>query len=934
MAIAFSTCPLCEATCGLQITVDRRRGDRHPRRRRRRLQPRLHLPEGRVAQELHEDPDRLRTPARSASPTATCARRRGTRRSPRSTAACPPIQAEHGRDAVAAYLGNPTRPQPRARCSTAASLLKALRTRNIFSASTVDQYPKQMASALMFGSGVDGRRARRRPHRPPAHPRRQPAGLQRQPAHGARHARAAARDPRARRQGRRHRPAAHAHRARGRRAPLHPPGHRRAAALRAGAHAVRRGPRPTRARSPTHVAGLDEVRALAARASRPRPSAATCGDRSAATIRRMARELAAAPTRRGLRADRHHDAGFGTTRELARRRAQRPHRQPRPPGRRDVPARRGRRRRTRRRARARPRRAPSGAGTAACAGWARSSASCRSPCLAEEIETPGEGQVRALITVAGNPARRARRTATAWPRRSSALDFMVSVDIYVNETTRHADVILPGALAAASARTTTSRSRLRRAQRRQLLAAGARARPPTRRPSGRRCCASPASSPARAPNADVAAIDDFVALETARRADRRRALARPRPRPRGAAGRGRAAGRARADARPAAAQRALRGLTLADARGRRPHGIDLGPLEPRVPEVLRTPSGKIELAPEPLVADVARLHEALAEPANGGMVLVGRRDLRSNNSWMHNLPMLVSGKQRCTAHVHPDDAARLGLADGEPARRALARRRGRRARRGHRRRHARRRLDPARLGPRPAGSATSASPASTPGRTPTCSPTSWRSSRSRAPRSSTASRSSSRPLLSVAAYRIVQEALTNALKHAGTARADVPVRYAAGTHRARRSSTTAPAARHVYCDGGHGLLGMRERVALYGGILEVGARGRGGGFRVHAVSSRSAERPRVITVVARRRPGHRSLGFALASLLPIPRSASSARPPTASPSYLLFLALLHPYFFPHLHPHSLSLLSLLHSPSHLLSSLPAAPRVDGSGRSP
>ena len=120
--------------------------------------------------------------------------------------------------------------------------------------------------------------------------------------------------------------------------------------------------------------------------------------------------------------------------------------------------------------------------------------------------------------------------------------------------------------------------------------------------------------------------------------------------------------------------RAATRLTLADLEAA-PHGIDLGPLEPRVPEVLRTRErARSSSRPTPLVADVARLHEALAEPVNGGMVLVGRRDLRSNNSWMHNLPMLVSGKQRCTAHVHPDDAERLGLVDGEPARRALARR--------------------------------------------------------------------------------------------------------------------------------------------------------------------------------------------------------------------------------------------------------------------
>jgi anaerobic selenocysteine-containing dehydrogenase len=107
------------------------------------------------------------------------------------------------------------------------------------------------------------------------------------------------------------------------------------------------------------------------------------------------------------------------------------------------------------------------------------------------------------------------------------------------------------------------------------------------------------------------------------------------------------------------------GLSL-DVLLANPHGIDLGPLEPRLPEVLRTPSGMVELAPEPIVADVSRLREALDAPT-GGMTLVGRRDLRSNNSWMHNVEVLVKGKPRCTLHVHPDDAARLGLADGAAA---------------------------------------------------------------------------------------------------------------------------------------------------------------------------------------------------------------------------------------------------------------------------
>src|SRR5207249_4913918 len=95
-------------------------------------------------------------------------------------------------------------------------------------------------------------------------------------------------------------------------------------------------------------------------------------------------------------------------------------------------------------------------------------------------------------------------------------------------------------------------------------------------------------------------------------------------------------------------------LTLADLEAA-PHGIDLGALEPRIPEVLRTASGKIELAPEPIAADVPRLRAALERSRNGGMVLVGRRQLRSNNSWMHNLEPLVRGKEQCTAHVHPSD---------------------------------------------------------------------------------------------------------------------------------------------------------------------------------------------------------------------------------------------------------------------------------------
>src|SRR5213076_2664682 len=94
-----------------------------------------------------------------------------------------------------------------------------------------------------------------------------------------------------------------------------------------------------------------------------------------------------------------------------------------------------------------------------------------------------------------------------------------------------------------------------------------------------------------------------------------------------------------------------------------PHGIDLGPLQPRIPEVLRTPSGRIELAPAMLIQDLARAAADLARPADD-IVIVGRRHVRSNNSWMHNLPLLAKGPNRCTALVHPSDAARLGLVHG------------------------------------------------------------------------------------------------------------------------------------------------------------------------------------------------------------------------------------------------------------------------------
>jgi anaerobic selenocysteine-containing dehydrogenase len=109
------------------------------------------------------------------------------------------------------------------------------------------------------------------------------------------------------------------------------------------------------------------------------------------------------------------------------------------------------------------------------------------------------------------------------------------------------------------------------------------------------------------------------------------------------------------------------GLSL-DVFEANPHGIDLGALEARLPEALRTESGTIELAPQIIIDELARLADTLDKPLDtNGLVLISRRHLQSNNSWMHNVEALVKGKFRCTLLVHPTDATRLSLTDGANA---------------------------------------------------------------------------------------------------------------------------------------------------------------------------------------------------------------------------------------------------------------------------
>jgi anaerobic selenocysteine-containing dehydrogenase len=261
--------------------------------------------------------------------------------------------------------------------------------------------------------------------------------------------------------------------------------------------------------------------------------------------------------------------------------------------------------------------------------------------LAEEIDTPGPGQIRALITSAGNPVLSSPNGARL-ERALPMLDFMVAIDWYVNETTRFADVILPPT------------AHLERSHYDVLFlnfavhnsakySPPALERAPDQRHDGE-ICVEVLTRTIRIPI--VSALARRVLLRTG---------------PEGALAMALASG-------PHGLFRG--GLSLRRLR-RSPHGVDLGPLESRLPRLLRTRGKKVRLAPQPFLDDLARLRSRLDEwrAKPDGLVLIGRRHLRSNNSWMHNSPSLMEGKGHptCTLLVHPRDASALDLREGELA---------------------------------------------------------------------------------------------------------------------------------------------------------------------------------------------------------------------------------------------------------------------------
>src|SRR5436190_948784 len=269
--------------------------------------------------------------------------------------------------------------------------------------------------------------------------------------------------------------------------------------------------------------------------------------------------------------------------------------------------------------------------------------------LADEIETPGRGQIRAMVTLAGNPvlsAPNGKRIAAAFDK----LDFMVSIDIYINETTRHADVILPPCWNLAEYHI-------------DLLFASVAVRNFAR------------WSPPVVERQEGELADWEILVEVTERLgggplgepwlDRMLRWLRPlgvRWTPTGFLGLLLRLGPYGDRFLPWSD-----GLNLEKVKAA-PHGIDLGALQPGVERRLYHRDKRVHLTSPCMLQAMAVLERDLdAKAGEDGLVLIGRRELRSNNSWMHNLPSLVSGRERCVLYVHPDDAARYEVRDGEMA---------------------------------------------------------------------------------------------------------------------------------------------------------------------------------------------------------------------------------------------------------------------------
>jgi anaerobic selenocysteine-containing dehydrogenase len=650
MRTHFRTCPLCEVMCGLEIRttgdqVTRIRGDRNDVWSKGYL-----CPKGAALGHLHHDPDRIRVPmVREGDTWREVSWDQAFARCEELLA---PIVAEHGIRAVTAYIGNPAvHNYSLSRYTGAVAAIPRMPV--IWSAGTVDQWPKNLACAELFGNAwaipipdvprtdlfvVMGAN----PHASQGSLLSCPDLLGEIDRIRERGGRTIVIDPR--RTGTAERADEWL--------PIYPGAD--AALLLAIIHVLDTDNLISLGSLHGRVRGIDEVVA-AARDFAPEAVADVCGI-AAERIRALAHELATTPRavvygRIGLCNQEfgtlaswavdvvnvltgHLDVVGGamfprpavaTLASTARRRG---------------PVRIGR-------WHTRVRKAPEVLGQAPLS------------CLAEEIATPGEGRVRALITMAGNPvlsAPDAGRLDEALPM----LEAMISVDNFLNETSRHAHVILPGlssleqphcdeALWGFAVRSAARWSPAifprddRPAEWEILIRLGA-------------ILAGTAAG-----DVDAAALDDVLFAD---RAARHGVVAADVLDTGGLRGPDRFADLTIRTSpwgdgygeRPG-------GLTLDTLRTEHPHGVDFGPMTPRIDEILRTASGDVELAHDLILDDLPRLRAFVARDRRG-LVLIGRRHVRSNNSWMHNITVLVKGRDRCTLLVNPIDAARLGLTNG------------------------------------------------------------------------------------------------------------------------------------------------------------------------------------------------------------------------------------------------------------------------------
>ncbi|MGW4870394.1 molybdopterin oxidoreductase family protein [Streptomyces chartreusis] len=661
---ALRICPLCEATCGLTLTIEGTavtgaRGDRDDVFSRGFI-----CPKGASFGAVDGDPDRLRTPL---------VRRDGELREATweeafdaVAAGLRPVVERYGPNSVGVVLGNPN-------VHTVAGalyppiLMAGLRTRSVFTASTVDQMPKHVSSGLLFGDALAipvpdldhtdhllliG-----------ANPLESNGSLCTAPdfpgklkALKARGGTLTVIDPRRTRTARladRHvaiRPGTDA------------------LLLAAMAYVLFEEDLVDLGELAPHVQGVEELRAEV-RDFTPESVADAC-DVDAGTIRALARELAAAPTAAVYGRIGSCTVPHGTLASwlvdvlnILTGNLDRPGGALFPKAATDKTPR------------------PAGPGHGFALGRWHSRVS-RHPeakgelplsALAEEIDTAtAEGEpIRALVAVASNPVLSAP-DGDRLDKALGSLDFMVSVDPYLNETSRHAHVVLPPPPPSQSPHHDFAFNTL--AVRNQVRYTRAAVPLEPGRMAESEILARLILAATGMHGADPSAVDAMVVDQTLGKA-----VKEPHSPVHGRDPKELAAQLTGVSGPERRLDMMLRlgpygdgfgvrpdGLTLEKLLAH-PHGIDLGPLKSRLPQPLKTVSGKVELLPAPIAGDLPRLREALRHRPDG-LVLVGRRHLRSNNSWMHNVPALTGGSNRCTLHIHPQDAERLGVRDGAAVR--------------------------------------------------------------------------------------------------------------------------------------------------------------------------------------------------------------------------------------------------------------------------